>query len=75
MIIEWPHLVPGQEKWFSSSLRIARGRDPLLLPDALPDLLASPRAMIVESDRIRFIPAEDAKKFWSDWWTGEQERK
>jgi HEAT repeat protein len=74
MKIEWPDPSPDEKRWFTSTLRLERGRDPLLLTDAMQYLVSDGLGMIVEADRIRFMPAADAKKFWQDWWAAEPKK-
>jgi HEAT repeat protein len=42
---------------------------------ALKASVHSPWDLILEADRIRVLPREEALKFWTSWWKGEQEKK
>jgi hypothetical protein len=73
MRIDWPAPAPGRGKWLSSRCQLGRGSDPLPFVNALQEL-ADQASLIVENDRLRFVPEADAKKFWQDWWTAEPKR-
>jgi len=47
----------------------------LTLLEALRDAIDERYELVLESERIRILPREDALKFWKAWWREEQEKE
>ncbi len=66
--IEWP-VKPLPPR------RLQEKGDPLLFVEVLRSLVDGWPEIVVESDRLRLIPPDEARTFWSDWWAGEEKKR
>jgi HEAT repeat protein len=62
---------PNRSTWTNTYFRIQEWAYPLTLLDALDRIRHRSWMVILENDRLRLVPREQALEFWKSWWEKE----
>jgi hypothetical protein len=68
---EPPAQDPNRSTWMNTYVRLQEWGRPLTLLDALDRIRHRQWMVILENDRLRLVPREQALQFWNQWWEKE----
>lgn len=73
--VEWPPPSPVLQSWMDQRRRLPHRENRPTLLEALQLLVWGEYEAVVEGDRLRILPRDEASTYWQAWWQEEHKRK